>query len=322
MLKNNRPKAMVLLHIWASLLGVLVVLSSPVLAEDDTAKKSKPPPLPAIQLPPPPAESAGAPLAREANERVMKSDYEGALPLYREAWEKGERSQNGAYNSACAAAVTGHLDEAFIWLARSAEAGWRDTAHLEVDADLDPLREDPRFIEFVQKVEANARSHDKNNNSELRLLVEADQAVRQNLPDLKETPVEELKEFWERLSADDARRRARVVEIISAGGARTGDDYFAAALVYQHGDDLDDFAKARDYAAKAVELGNERGRWLAAAAWDRWLVNAGYPQRFGTQYMCSPDCELREWDESTTNEERARWNVPPLEEAKKGMDGK
>ena len=111
-------------------------------------------------------------------------------------------------------------------------------------------------------------------------------------------------------------------EIIAAGGAKTGDDYHAAALVCQHGDKLDDFAKAREYAAKAVELGNERGRWLAAAAWDRWLVNAGYPQRFGTQYLCNPDCELQESDESTTDEERARWNVPPLEVAKRMMDGR
>ena len=121
---------------------------------------------------------------------------------------------------------------------------------------------------------------------------------------------------------DDAERRARVAEIIAAGGAKTGDDYYAAAMVYQHGDELDDFASARKYAARAVELGNVGGRWLAAAAWDRWLVNAGYPQRFGTQYMCKPDCELQEWDESTTDEERALWNVPPIEVAKHRMDGR
>lgn len=303
------------------MLGVLTILIGPGLSAEELAEKPKPARLPTIELPSPPAKPEGVPLAREANARVRKGDYEGALPLYREAWDKGMKSRNSTYNSACAAAVTGHLDEAFVWLTRSAAAGWRDAEHLEVDTDLDSLRDDPRFAEFVKKVEVNSDSYDKKNNSELRALVEADQAARQNIPDMQETP-EERKAFWKKTSADDAERRARVAEIVAAGGAKTGDDYYAAAMVYQHGAELADFARAREYAAKAVELGDEGGRWLAAAAWDRWLVNAGYPQRFGTQYLCNPDCELQEWDESTTDEERARWNVPPIEVAKHRMDGR
>jgi len=304
---------------WVPLLGLLVVLVSPALAEEGSAKKPKPAPLPVIELPAPPAEPEGTSLAREATTRVRKGDYEGALPLYRKAWDKGLKTQDSTYNGACAAAVTGRLDEAFVWLTRSADAGWRDAEHLKVDTDLDSLRDDPRFVQFVKQVEVNAANYDNKNNSELRALVEMDQAARHDIPDMQESP-EEFKAFWERTSADDAERRARVAEIITVGGATTGEDYFAAALVYQHGDELDDYAKAREYATKAVELGNEDGRWLAAAAWDRWLVNAGYPQRFGTQYLCDPDCKLEEWNESTTDEERARWNVPPIEVAKHRMD--
>jgi len=262
---NKRSRIKVLVRSWTPLLGILVVLAGPGLAEEDPAKKSEPPLLPAIELPPPPPKPEGAPLAREANERLMKDDYEGALPLYRAAWDKGVTSNNSTYNGACAAAVTGHLDEAFVWLTRAADASWRDAEHLKIDTDLDSLRDDLRFAEFVKKVEANADSYDEENNSELRLLVEADQAARHNIPDMKESPEEERKAFWEKVSADDTERRTHVAEIVAAGGAKTGDDYFAAALVYQHGDELDDFAKAREYAAKAVALGNERGRWLAAS---------------------------------------------------------
>jgi hypothetical protein len=302
---------------WAVLLGIVVGCAVPGLA-GESADEPKPPPLPAIELPPSPAQPEGVPLAIEAGRRIGEGDYQGALPLYLEAWDKGVKSQNSTYNAACAAAVTGHPDEAFVWLTRAADAGWRDADHLETDTDLDSLRDDPRFAAFVKTVEANAKRYDSENNAELRMLVEADQAARHQ--DMSAISEEERRALWEKISADDAARRARVAEIIAAGGAKTGEDYFAAALVYQHGDRLDDYARAREYAAKAVELGDESGRWLAAAAWDRWLVKAGYPQRFGTQYACNPDCKLQEWDESTTDEMRARWNVPPLETAKKMMD--
>jgi hypothetical protein len=303
------------------LLGIVVMGAVPGLVVE-AADESKPAPLPVIELPPRPPQPEGTPQAIEATRKIREGDYESALPLYREAWDKGVKSENSTYNAACAAAVTGHTDEAFVWLDRTAEAGYRDLAHLEVDSDLDSLRDDPRYAAFVKKAEANAERYDGENNAELRELVEADQAARQNTRQMNEASEEERRAMWEKISADDAARRARVAEIVAAGGAKTGNDYYAAALVYQHGNHIDDYAKAREYAAKAVELGNERGRWLAAAAWDRWLVSAGYPQRFGTQYACNPDCKLQEWDESTTDEERARWDVPPIEEAKTLMSGR
>jgi len=304
---------------WLPWLGALLILANPVLAGGNPATDPRPSPLPAIELPPP---AAGAPQARQADELAGKGDYEGALLLYRYAWTMGLNSPDSTYNGACAAAMTGRMDEAFTWLGRAVAAGWGDAAHLQVDTDLDALRDDPRFAAFVKKVEANGRRYDEENNAELRQLMAKDQAARQDVPSLKEVSREEFAAFWKRVSADDAARRARVAEILAAGGARTGEDYFAAALVYQHGQELDDFARAREYAAKAVQLGNERGRWLAAAAWDRWLVNAGYPQRFGTQYMCDPDCRLQAWDETMTDGERARWNVPPLAVAKTMMSNK
>ncbi len=90
-------------------------------------------------------------------------------------------------------------------------------------------------------------------------------------------------------------------------------------MIYQHGESLDDFARARAYAGEAVRRGEGAGLWLAAAAWDRWLLHAGYPQRFGTQGRCENDagvrhCRLDAYEPSTTDEERARWNVPPLAE--------
>ena len=154
---------------WALALAVLAGCAVPGLA-GEAADEPKPAPLPVIELTAPPAQPEGVPQAIEAGGKIREGDYEAALPLYRESWNKGVKSENSTYNAACAAAVTGHTDEAFVWLDRTAEAGFRDTAHLEFDSDLDSLRDDPRFAAFVKRAEANARQYDRENNAELREL--------------------------------------------------------------------------------------------------------------------------------------------------------
>lgn len=47
------------------------------------------------------------------------------------------------------------------------------------------------------------------------------------------------------------------------------------------------------------------------------MMNQGKPQKYGTQYISRDDEPYRLWDvdPTTTDEERAAWNVPPLVEA-------
>jgi len=143
-------------------------------------------------------------------------------------------------------------------------------------------------------------------NEELRRLYEADQADRtgDGLPsDLRER---------------DRARRQRVTELLDAGAAETGEDHHHAAMVLQHGEDLADYLRAHELALRSADLGYRRGRWLAAAAYDRWLMHQGRPQKYGTQYRGTADgYELYEVDPATTDEERAEWNVPPLAEARR-----
>jgi hypothetical protein len=64
--------------------------------------------------------------------------------------------------------------------------------------------------------------------------------------------------------------------------------------------------------------GRRPARWLAAAAQDRWLMAAGRPQRYGTQYRSRGGrWELWPVDEATSDDERAAWDVPPLAEARR-----
>lgn len=117
--------------------------------------------------------------------------------------------------------------------------------------------------------------------------------------------------------ARDRERLARVTALFDAGAIRSPADHLMAAFVFQHGDRLEHYWQAHELALQAVELGHgPPARWLAAAAYDRWLMHQSLPQKFGTQYHAVEGrWDLYEVDPATSDEERARWDVPPLREA-------
>ena len=83
-------------------------------------------------------------------------------------------------------------------------------------------------------------------------------------------------------------------------------------MLCQHGEVLDHWWRAHELAKRAAELGHQRGRWLAAAAYDRWLMRQGRPQKFGTQGVPDGPNGWRRWpcDPATTDAKRAEWDVP------------
>jgi hypothetical protein len=85
-------------------------------------------------------------------------------------------------------------------------------------------------------------------NQELRALFVADQAERNDHPDY-DTP-----EYWQ-LRERDAGRRQRVKELIAQGLLSAPDDYFHAAVIFQHGETLEDIWQAHELARKAAAMG-------------------------------------------------------------------
>lgn len=158
-------------------------------------------------------------------------------------------------------------------------------------------------------------------NDELRRLFEADQGDRESdaLSGFRTDPDAAMAVF-ER----DRARRVRVAEILDAGGAETADDYYWAAMVFQHGDDVASPRRAHELALRALSIdpAHEKARWLAAAAMDRELVRRGQLQRYGTQFFVDDEgrWSLSPFDPAVTDEERARWNVRPLAEALRLVD--
>lgn len=120
----------------------------------------------------------------------------------------------------------------------------------------------------------------------------------------------------------DKERQVAALEIVRAGHLRTANDYFHAAMIFQHSILADDNALAYALASVAARIDPEhRGaKWLAAAAWDRTLMRKSKPQWYGTQFTkpnASAEWELYPVDETVvTDEERKKLGVPTLAEAR------
>lgn len=117
------------------------------------------------------------------------------------------------------------------------------------------------------------------------------------------------------MRARGADRRAQARSILVGSEPDDPIDWYHAAWLFNHGDTPDDAEQAHRLAARAAAAGHGAARWLAAAAFDRWHMYRGLPQRFGTQIV--PDgVGYRVWDThpATTDADRAAHDVPPLAE--------
>jgi len=213
------------------------------------------------------------------------------------------------YSAACCRAQAGALDPAFALLARAIDDGLRDQ-RLAADDDLAPLHADPRWQRELDHLAAKTAARRAHLNAELIQIYEDDQADR------AVASYEQID--WSKVTPRDVARRKRVDEIIAAGGARAADDYYHAAMVYQHGDAVAEIQRAHDLAVQAVALDPtyDQAKWLAAASEDRKLMYEHKAQKWGTQYK-KVDGAWIVWpvDPAITDAQRDEWNVPPLADA-------
>jgi hypothetical protein len=147
-------------------------------------------------------------------------------------------------------------------------------------------------------------------NPELARLMDEDRADR--IPGAKSID-------WKIVGPRDVARIKRVKELYTQNQLKTGGDYYHAAMILQHSDIADDYLLAHELCVAAISKGDKRGKWLAAASEDRFLMTIARPQRFATQFRCDgPNCEfhLYKMDEGVTDELRRVLDVPSLAEAK------
>ncbi|MBN1316021.1 MAG: hypothetical protein JXA42_11150 [Anaerolineales bacterium] len=144
----------------------------------------------------------------------------------------------------------------------------------------------------------------------------ADQAARRIPTDIEPQNVNEA----------DTVRRIKVLDYITSGQIHSAPNFYYAAFIFQHGDCSEHYLLANRLAQAAMETGYSDARWIYAASLDRYLMSQGEPQKFGTQYIrIEGEFKLYPVDQTTTDEERAIYNVPPLDKARnnetKGVEG-
>jgi hypothetical protein len=107
---------------------------------------------------------------------------------------------------------------------------------------------------------------------ELQEMYKIDQGVRMS-------PID-----FDKMRAVDSVHQQRLTRLLHDGKLSSGDDYYHAAMIMQHGETAEDTALAHILAINGALKGNLKARWLSAASLDRLLMRLQQPQIFGTQF--------------------------------------
>jgi hypothetical protein len=256
---------------------------------------------------PRPAQS-GWQLRVNAWRAAISGDSAGCASQARQAREimGGYDAADASVAAAVCATRSGEVSAALNDVARAVAACPSALDDVESDEALAGLRAHPEYALRLPAWLARREEVRRSDDRELLDIYTEDQRERK-LPD------EQIN--LAAMTAHDAERLERVAAILSRGSATTALDFYRAAMVFQHGQRAVDTERARELALAAVALDSNLGcaRWLAAAAFDRLRVDAGRPQRFGTQYRFVKGVGvLFPVAEGTSDEERMAWHVLPL----------
>ena len=144
-------------------------------------------------------------------------------------------------------------------------------------------------------------------NEKLKELVRADQADR------SAAHID-----WPAVDRRDTARAAEVMTLLHSGKVLTAEDFYNAAMVFQHGASANDLQLAQALATIAARLAPEHPapKWLAAAAWDRYMMWKKQPQWYGTQSQILKDTGKKRLypvlPGVISDVERAAAGVPPI----------
>lgn len=146
-------------------------------------------------------------------------------------------------------------------------------------------------------------------NGEMTNIFDADQADRQ---------AEHID--WSVVGPADEKRRRRTQELLDSGALQSGEDFYHAAFIFQHGSKPNDYLKAHLLAMVAAARGDAGAIWIAAATLDRYLRAIGKPQVLGTQFMAPKGGPATQepYDRGLVSDAMRRaLRVPPLAEQEK-----
>jgi hypothetical protein len=131
---------------------------------------------------------------------------------------------------------------------------------------------------------------------------------------------------WDTVGKRDANRRARAMEILKSGDVRSAEDYLNAAIIFQHGETVDDtkLALALATTASRIDDTNMDAKLMTAQAMDRILVKRGKPQWYGTQFFKNKSTgkwEMYPTDPTMVTEaQREAMGIPTVSATKSHLD--
>ena len=163
------------------------------------------------------------------------------------------------------------------------------------------------------KVQNKITANTLSDNPQLKELVRVDQQMRQ-----RDTVVE--------MEPIDKQHREVVMSLLANGQIRTSTDKFNASLILQHtaltfcngklvSISPENYLLAYHLAKSAFESGDKSVAYMTAATYDRYLLYTEGYQKYGTQRVPDEVTGEEVWapiDPKTTDEERTKYNVPPL----------
>lgn len=119
----------------------------------------------------------------------------------------------------------------------------------------------------------------------------------------------------------DNRHRQTVYQLLAQALIVEPADLFKASILIQGEDSAicaENAMIGYYLAMESVRKGNEEARRLTAVALDKYLLSSGLPQKYGTQFGVDffGKYRVRNYDTATTDQERAEWDVPPLDSLK------
>jgi hypothetical protein len=156
---------------------------------------------------------------------------------------------------------------------------------------------------------------DRDAENRVVLMFYEDQKIRQSGMNGGTFTAEEERRMW----IEDRERMIETLAYLEDGKLVKPKALYYAAFIFHHGVCSDHYQLASMLAKRSMDGGYHDAKWLYAATVDRYLLSFGKAQKYGTQFYMGDDglLHLEPVDPTTTDEERAQYDLPPLADAER-----
>lgn len=123
-----------------------------------------------------------------------------------------------------------------------------------------------------------------------------------------------------KLLKKEQEARKKLLLMLKRGEVITADDFYRAALLFQHDKSFKSYALAIALSTISYLLGERWGKSLSAAAIDRFLLSIHQKQLFGTNFENLDNTwKMAPWQEGIPDKLRKEYDIPPLKKLQREL---